>query len=61
MGVRTTAENEIGKAKDNIQEAIEHLSGVVIARYYGTDKYKSDYLNKLRILLIKLLEIRDSL
>ena len=61
MGVRITANNEIDKAKDSIQEAIEHLSEVVIARCYGTDELRGDYLNRLRRLIVKLLEVRDSM
>jgi len=61
MGVRTTADEKIDETRIHIQEAIECLSEVVIAKCYGASEYRQEYLNKLRVLLVKLLEIRDSL
>lgn len=60
MGVRTTADEKRDKTKEHVQEATECLSEIVIGRCYGTDEYSIEYLNKLRGVLIGLLDIRDS-
>ena len=60
MGVRTAADEKIDEAKDHVQQALECLTGVVIDTCYGTSEYSARYLNKLRRVLVRLLDIRDS-
>jgi predicted house-cleaning NTP pyrophosphatase (Maf/HAM1 superfamily) len=61
MTVRTTADEQIDKAKEHIQEALECLSEVIVAGCYGTSDYTQLYLEKLERQFVALLGIKRSL
>ena len=52
----TTADKKRDAAKDCIGEAIKRLSEIVVEGADGFEEYNSEYRNKLRIALAKLLE-----
>lgn len=47
MGFKTTADEKLDKAKENIKDAIENLSEILIHECYGWEEYTSDYQLKL--------------
>ena len=61
MSVRTTADEHRDAAKENINDAIENISAIVVARVWGWDEYTAEYLVKLQSILNDLLNIRADL
>jgi len=61
VGVRTEADKHKDKALASINEAIQHLSAIVIERVCGWDEYNAEYSVKLELALINLLDIRKGL
>ena len=61
MSVTTTADEARDAAKQNINEAIKHLSAIVVEQVWGHDDYTEDYQAKLRDAFRELLTLRDRL
>jgi len=59
--MKTKADEHRDDAKLAIQDAIEHLSKIVVERCSGTDDYRIDYLPLLKQAMMDLIEIRDTL
>lgn len=61
MSVRTSAQENRDDAKKDINDAIKQLSEIVIDEIYGWDEFTSEYLETLKDILFKLLEIKKEL
>lgn len=61
MSVRTTADEKIDEARQNIREAAKALSEVVVDDCYGADEYKEEFQETLREVLNDLLNIKNRL
>lgn len=56
----TTADLSRDEAKEQIEKAIENLSGIVVTRTTsGHDDFSAEYLSKMRTALNHLLDARD--
>lgn len=61
MSVRTTADEQLESAKDNIQSAIKNLSEIVIEECWGSEDFSSEFSVILRKALSEMVEVRESL
>lgn len=60
MSVRTTADEHLDKAKENIDEAIKNLHCIVVENVFGSDEYYQSE-DKFYQAYISLLEIKRSM
>lgn len=58
MGVTTTADEKIRKAKDLISEAYKELLYVLDEDTWGSSDYRQDYLDTIQEVAMELLKIK---
>ena len=61
MSVTTEADNQLNFAKEEIKNAIQSLSKIVVNECWGTDDYHPDYRKVMRNSLSELMDIREAL
>ena len=61
MSVRTTADEQLDLAKEDIQTALAHLSQIIVDRCWGWDEFTKEYREAIAQSLTDLIAIRDRL
>lgn len=61
MSVDTEADTHLDQASQCIQEAIKHLSALIVDRCGGHDEYRAEYIENLHQSYTKLIEINRKL
>ena len=61
MGVITTADENLEKARENIRLAIQYLSSVLVEECWGHDEYSDEFLETLEGSFDQLRRIRKKL
>jgi len=61
MGVITAADEHRDAAIENVDDAIKHISTIVVDCIWGWDHYSKEYFSILRAALRDLLDIREHL
>lgn len=57
----TEADKHRQAARENVREAIKHLSCIVVDQCPGTDDFKDTFVYKLRGALNKLMDVREDI
>lgn len=61
MSVRTTADEKIESARDNISSAVASLAEVIVGRCWGYDEFNDEFNVKMKNAFKTLIELRDTL
>jgi hypothetical protein len=59
--MQTQADTHKDAAKQHVQEAIKHLSAILVDQVPGHDEFRSDYLTSMKEWQHTLLRIRDEM
>lgn len=61
MSVRTTADECLNNARENIRSAIMSLSRIEVEKVYGYDEWGKDFRKVIKDSFIKLMDISEAL
>lgn len=61
MSVRTSADEHLDKAKDAINEALKHLTEIVLNEVPGYDHYREEYADAIEDAHTQLRKIKKAL
>lgn len=61
MSVRTTADERLDQADQNMKEAVKALSDIIVGECWGHDQFRADYTDTIHEVFNGLVKLRKKL